>query len=138
MSEVDKQRYEVPAQEKAEGIEKGAAELLLDSRGEVQAILESHGIPRDKVDAIADQVTQHPPEVRYEGAGSIAGTIAIVVALTRLIKVLVPLLEPFSKQGSKLAYNIAMDILKMLKKKLFDQKSIRLTEKRPAKKRKQK
>jgi len=133
MSESDKQYYEVPARQNAESIERATAELLRQSQSEVEAILEGHGVPHDKVQAIAAAVIDAPPEVRYEGSGSIAATIAIIVALSKLIKVLVPLLEPFSKQGAKLGYEIALDIWKMLKKRLQQEKSIRLTEK-PAKK----
>ena len=133
MSESDQQYYEVPARENAEGIARVGADLLLKSKVDVEAILERHGVPRDKVSDIAAAAIENPPEVRYEGAGSIAATIAVIVALGKLIKALTPLLEPFSKQGAKLAYKVAMDIWKMLKKKMQDEKSIRLTQK-PAKK----
>lgn len=130
MDESTTQRYEVPARESTEGIQANAAALLLESHDEVIDILEKHGIPHDQAGPIAEQVTRQPPTIEYEGSGSIAAMIAIAVSLAPLIKVMVPLLEPFSKQGAKLAYNIGMDIWKMLRKKLLEKNSIRLTEKK--------
>src|SRR5208283_1068543 len=120
MDESSKQYYEVPAREGTETVQNNAAALLLESQGEIVGIIEKYGIPRERAEAIAEQVIRQPPAVEYEGSGSVVAMIAIAVSLAPLIKVMVPLLEPFSKQGAKLAYNIGMDIWKMIRQKLLD------------------
>lgn len=133
MEESTKQYYELPKIEGTEAVQNNAAALLLESHGEIVEIIEKHGIPRERAEAIAEEVIHQPPTVEYEGSGSVAAMIAIAVSLAPLIKVTVPLLEPFSKEGAKLAYKIGMDIWKMIRQKLLAKKSIRLTEKKKKK-----
>jgi hypothetical protein len=133
MDELTKQFYEVPKGDGAEKVQNSAAAVLLESHDEIAGIIEKHGIPRDRAEAIAEQVIRQPPAVTNEGSGSIGAMVAIGISLVPLIKVMVPLLEPFSKQGAKLAYNIGMDIWEMIRQKLLEKKSIRLTEKKKKK-----
>jgi hypothetical protein len=126
---LEEQYYEIPSHQDADHVQRTLARILTESRDEVQEILARYGVPPTKAQEIAEEAVQSPPEVRYEGSGSVAATVAICVALTRLVKVLIPLVEPFSKEGAELAHEIGLDIWKLLRKRLLENESVRLTEK---------